>query len=81
MGLGRIQSGKGAGQVKRAPVLALTRGLITLLVVIPGIFEEAGATNPVLMVGEFSNMRFTAEHAYGGIRFGYGGRGTNGLDF
>jgi len=51
--------------VRRAPVLALTRGLITLLVVIVGIFQEAGATNPVLMVGEFSNMRFTAEHAYG----------------
>ncbi len=38
---------------------------MTLLVVIPGIFREAVSTNPVLVVGEFSNMRFTAEHAYG----------------
>ena len=56
---------KGAARVKRAPVFALTAGLITLLAIIPSIFREAGATNPVLVVGEFSNVRFTAEHAYG----------------
>ncbi len=36
-----------------------------MAILVPGIFQEAGATNPVLVVGEFSNMRFTAEHAYG----------------
>jgi len=39
---------------------------MALLVVVPRIPHGAGAaTNAVMVVGEFSNMRFTAEHAYG----------------
>ncbi len=38
---------------------------MALLIVMPGILQGAGAAPSVLVVGEFSNMRFTAEHAYG----------------